>query len=548
MALRTFLKTLGESGLPGAMSLSGLKALPLFLQRGLHPTLILPTHSFNFPDKPAVSDTNVDYTYGEFKTRVCKLGTGLLAGGVQAHDGLLVMLPNGVPYLETLMACTASGITSVLAPNRSTSEELTYLAEDSKAQWLIADARYGDVISGAHLPHIPESHRFIVNGPAPDGWSTLEEVAARGVDKLPPLPPSRSAHNIIYTSGTTGKPKGAKRDMARAGLGPLMDFLQCIPFRHSDMHLACCPLYHSTGMGLAQVHLLLGASVVIMEHFEPEAWLKLVQEKRASSVVIVPTMIHDLITLPDEVFNQYDVSSVRIMMTTGAPLTLAQRQKVRERFGDVLYDMYGSTEWGWLTVAQPRDHVERPGTIGRVVPGGQIRIVDDDHHPVPQGEVGELFAKTRLQIDEYHNRADATRSALMADGFLSVGDMVRQDADGYLYIADRKSDMVISGGVNLYPPEIEAALSLHPAIEDIAVIGVPDERWGEKLLAWIVLRPDQAASEDEIIDFAREHLTGAKIPRLFRFIDSIPKSPTGKIRKRDLKQRYLAETEQTDGA
>lgn len=547
MALGTFLSSMRESGLLGAMSLRGLRALPLLLDRGLHPTLLLPIHALNFPDKPCMRDENYNRTFGEVKTRVCKLATALHMRGAQHHDGILVMLPNGVPYLETLFMCTIGGFTSVLTPYRSTAEELEYLAENSKAKWMIADARFGDVIASANLPNIPEKNRLIVNGTPPDGWESYENVLASGRDELPPLPASKTVHNIIYTSGTTGKPKGAKRNMANAGLGPLMDFLQMIPYRHTDTHLVCCPLYHSTGSGMAQVHLLLGAQLVIQEHFKPEEWLRLVDEHKVTTAAIVPTMIHDLITLPDDVLAKYNVSSLRVIMTTGAPLTLAQRERVREIFGDVLYDMYGSTEWGWLSVAQPRDHLERPGTIGRPVPGIEIKIVDDDRNPVPQGEVGELFGKTRLQIDEYHGNREATDKASL-EGFLSVGDLVRQDEDGYLFIADRKSDMVISGGVNLYPPEIESALSKHDAIQDIAVIGVPDERWGEKLLAWIVVTPGQTLTEDEIIEFAREKLTGSKIPRLFRFVDSIPKSPTGKIRKRELRARYLAEEGSEAGA
>lgn len=542
MALGTFLKSFRDSGLLGAQSLRGLSALPLLLERGLHPTLLMPMHSMNFPDKLAMRDGIFAYTYGEFKSRICQLATGLHARGAQYHDGIIVFLPNGVPYLESLMMCTTGGFTSVLAPYRSTTAELEYLAENSGAKWIIVDARFGDVVASANLPGIPNNQRLVVNGDPPEGWVRYQDVVDAGKDELPPLPPSRTAHNIIYTSGTTGKPKGARRNMARAGLGPVMDLLTLVPFRHGDRHLVCCPLYHSTGSGMAQINLLLGATLVIQEHFSPQEWLQLVQDHKVNSAAIVPTMIHDLITMPDEEFNKYDVSSLRIMLTTGAPLTMAQREKVRERFGDVLYDLYGSTEWGWISIAVPRDHVERPGTIGRVVPGCEIKIVDNDRNPVVPGEVGELFGKTRLQIDEYHGNKEATDKAML-DGYLSVGDLVRQDEDGYLYIADRISDMVISGGVNLYPPEIESELSKHPDIEDIAVIGVPDERWGEKLLAWVVLKDGAKANEEAIVDFARERLTGQKIPRVFRFLDAIPKSPTGKIRKRELKQRYLKELE-----
>lgn len=536
---RSFLKGYRECGLMGALSLRGLKGLPLLMERGFHPTVLLPLHALNFPERKAVVDERHERTYEELRDRVCRFANGLRALGAEYHDPVMIMMPNGVPYLETLFGCTIGSYTSVMTPYRSTSAELEYLAENSEARWIVADVRHADVVNAADLKNIPPERRIAVNGETPEGWTSFEDVVAKGGPEIPKLSPSKTIHSIGYTSGTTGKPKGAKRNLSKAGLPTVLDFTQLVPFHHTDTHLVACPLYHAAGGGMAQVNLVLGATLVLQEKFRPEEWLRIVEEHKVTTATLVPTMVHDLVTLPEEVFAKYDVSSMRVIMTSGAPLTMRQRELIRERFGDVLYDMYGSTEWGWLTVAQPHDHVERPGTLGRAVPNVEIRIVDEEGNEVPRGQVGELFARTKIVIDEYHNNAEATSAASSLDGFLSVGDLARMDEEGYVYMADRKSDMVISGGVNLYPPEIESVFSQHPAVRDIAVVGAPDERWGEKLVAYIVPEPDSNLTEDQLVEFAREKLSGPKIPRVFEFVEKIPKSPTGKIRKRQLREEYM---------
>lgn len=534
---RSFLKGYRECGLMGSLTLRGLKGLPLLVERGFHPTVLLPLHALNFPERSAVIDEQRRRTYGELKERVCRFANGLHARGGKYHDPVMIMMPNGVPYLETLFGCTLGSFTSVMTPYRSTPAELEYLAANSEARWIVADVRHADVVNAADLPNIPPSHRIAVNGTAPEGWVSFEDVVASGGTDLPKLAPDKVIHSIGYTSGTTGKPKGAKRNLSKAGLPTVLDFTQLVPFHHTDTHLVACPLYHAAGGGMAQVNLVLGATLVLQEKFRAEEWLDLVQRHKVTTATLVPTMVHDLVTLPEDVFRKYDVSTMRVIMTSGAPLTLRQRELIRERFGDVLYDMYGSTEWGWLTVAQPKDHVERPGTLGRAVPNVEIKIVDKEGREVKPGEVGELYARTKIVIDEYHNNKEATAASSL-DGFLSVGDLVRMDEDGYIYMADRKSDMVISGGVNLYPPEIESVFSQHPGVMDIAVIGVPDERWGEKLVAYVVPQPGAELTEDDLIEFAREKLSGPKIPRVFYFLEDIPRSQTGKIQKRQMRQQY----------
>ena len=475
------------------------------------------------------------------KQRICRAATGLHRRGARYHDAVLVLLPNGVPFVESLFTCMTGGLTCVSVPHRSTGDELRHFAKSSNARWMITDRASIPKVDEAGLTALPEDHRFLVDGEGPAPWQSIDALVADGENRLPPLAPSKRMHSIAFTSGTTGTPKGAKRNLANAGLSRAMDFLSVVPFHHDDVHLVCCPLYHASAVGMAQLHLMLGASLVIERKFDPIEWLQLVANHRVTTTSVVPTMIHDLVELDDATFRRFDVSSLRIMLTTGSPLTNEQRSKVRKRFGDVLYDMFGSTEWAWLSVAVPEDHLQRPGTIGRPVPGVAVKIVDQQRREVETGVVGELFAKTPLQIEEYHNDPKATDEALL-DGYISVGDLVRQDEQGYLFLADRKTDMVISGGVNLYPPEIEAALLTHPAVRDVAIIGVPDPRFGEQLLAYVVLDKqltDGPSTESALIDFLRPRLSGPKIPREYRFVDTIPRSQMGKILKRELREQYV---------
>ncbi|HEX5060276.1 MAG TPA: AMP-binding protein, partial [Kofleriaceae bacterium] len=265
-----------------------------------------------------------------------------------------------------------------------------------------------------------------------------------------------------------------------------------------------------------------------------EGALDIIQKERVTCSLMVPTMLIRLSNLPKETLAKYDTSSLRWVMSAAAPLTTEAARRFMAQFGPVLWNFYGATETGLVTLAGPHDHVSRPGTIGRRLRGNEIRLLDDSGNDVRVGEVGELYARNPTLISGYHGNDDATRSS-QRDGFFSVGDCGRTDADGYYYLESRKSDMVISGGVNIYPREIEDHLSTHPAILEAAVIGVPDPEWGETLRAFVVLRNGQQLSETEVINFCREHLADYKRPRKVTFLTEMPRNPTGKILKRELR-------------
>jgi fatty-acyl-CoA synthase len=278
----------------------------------------------------------------------------------------------------------------------------------------------------------------------------------------------------------------------------------------------------------------LGATVVLQNHFDPEQALDIVEKERITCSLMVPTMLIRMSNLPKETLAKYDPSSLRWVMSGAAPLTTEAARRFMEAFGPILWNFYGATETGLVTLAGPHDHVTHPGTIGKRLRGNEIRLLDDHGDQVALGEVGELYARNPTLISGYHGNEDATKSS-QRDGFFSVGDVGRLDGEGYYYLESRKHDMVISGGVNIYPREIEDHLSTHPAILEAAVIGVPDPEWGETLRAFIVLRTGESLSETEVVNYCREGLADYKRPRKVTFLPELPRNPTGKVLKRELR-------------
>jgi fatty-acyl-CoA synthase len=314
-----------------------------------------------------------------------------------------------------------------------------------------------------------------------------------------------------------------------------MRFINETPMRVDDVHLVACPLYHSTAFGFLSLSHILGCTVVLMDHFDAKAWLELVDQHGVTTTAMVPTMLQRVLDVPLDVRAQYDTRSLRAVFSGGAPLPAPVAIDFMDAFGDVLYNFYGATETGLVTLAKPRDLRAAPGTIGKALPGNEIRLVGDDGRDVGPGGVGELYVKNKLLVSGYHEDEEATRSSML-EGFFSVGDLARVDRDGNYFIEGRKRDMVISGGVNVYPAEVEGVLEQHPSVAEVAVIGVPDREWGEKVRAFVVKKPGAPDLDDgELKTFARERLAGPKVPREFVFLDALPRNPTGKVLKRDLR-------------
>jgi fatty-acyl-CoA synthase len=522
----------------------GIKMARDALRYGIKGTLaVVHLHALADPLRPALVAGDLRLSYGELEARINRLTHGLRALGVGPGDRVGALMHNRAEYVELNAALAGLGATSVQIGYRLKGAEVAYLLENSGARALVFQASLSSTVDGA-LAELKvgaiDRARCIAIGDAP-GFRSYDELLASGDPNAPARVPGAGVGGVmVYTSGTTGRAKGASRDFRKMGLEPVLSFVSQFPLRHDERHLVVCPLYHSAAPAFVMLTMAVGGCCVMLEKFDAEEALRTIERERITSSLMVPTMYARLAALPKETLRRHDTSSLRWLMSGAAPLPTEVARKVEDQFGPILYNFYGATETGLVTLAKPGEHTARPGTIGRAIGGNSIRLLDAEGRDVPVGQVGELYTRNDMLMDGYYGNEQATQEA-SREGFISVGDLAYCDADGYYYLADRKTDMVISGGVNIYPWEIEQRLHEHPAVHEAAVVGVPDAEWGESLVAFVVLGAGQQASADELIEHVRQKLADYKRPRRVLFVEALPRNPTGKVLKRELKQR-AAET------
>jgi fatty-acyl-CoA synthase len=511
------------------------------------PHLAVMFHAAAHPDKEAIveyGDAGVRrLTWGEFDATINRLAHALVARGVGGGNGrVALMLPNGIEYLVAQQALARIGGTAVQIGYRLKPSEISFILDNSQPVVTIVHADYIGAMREARKQSKQGAAMLVVgklagsgaNGANADEWDRALASAS------PSMPPRVEKDNdgggvIVYTSGTTGKPKGANRSWKKTGFESVADMIYQVGIRADDRHLVVCPLYHSAAPAFVAIMMSLGATIVLQNHFDPEQCLDIIQKERITCTLMVPTMLIRLTSLAPEIRGKYNTRTLRWVMSAAAPLTTEAARRFMDAYGPVLWNFYGATETGLVTLAGPRDHVSRPGTIGKKLRGNDIRLLDDHGKQVALGQVGELYARNSTMITGYHGNEQATSDS-QREGFFSVGDVGRLDADGYYYLESRKHDMVISGGVNIYPREIEDHLSTHPAILEAAVIGVPDPEWGETLRAFIVLRDGHLLTAIEVQDYCRNELADFKRPRIVTFLTELPRNPTGKILKRELRE------------
>lgn len=508
----------------------------------LGPHLAVMFHAAAHPDKEAIVEYDATgvrrLTWGELDATINRLAHALVARGVRGGGRVALMLPNGSEYLIAQQALARLGATAVQIGYRLKPNEIAFILENSDPAATIVHAEYLAAMRDARKLAGKGGQMLVVGGDVKLGDPELEDYDRALAAASPQMPPRLAGGDgggvIVYTSGTTGKPKGANRSWRKTGFESVADMILQVGMRADDRHLVTCPLYHSAAPAFVAIMMSLGATIVLQNHFEPEAALGIIQKERVTCSLMVPTMLIRMSNLPKETLAGYDTSSLRWVMSGAAPLSTEAARRFMEQFGPILWNFYGATETGLVTLAGPHDHVTHPGTIGKRLRGNEIRLLDDHGNQVGTGQIGELYARNPTLISGYHGNDDATRSS-QRDGFFSVGDVGRLDSEGYYYLESRKHDMVISGGVNIYPREIEDHLSTHPAILEAAVIGVPDPEWGETLRAFIVLRDGQTLTETEVVNYCREGLADYKRPRKVTFLAELPRNPTGKVLKRELR-------------
>jgi long-chain acyl-CoA synthetase len=496
------------------------------------------------PDAPAILSPHGDRTFGQLNAEANQLARALRARGIAPGDALAAMISNRAELVVVLAAVQRSGLRLTPINWHLTAEEAAYIVDDCEAKVFVADTRFAPVAveAAAQAPGI--TVRLSVGGPI-EGFDEIDAVIA---DQDPTdLADPQLGGTMLYTSGTTGRPKGVRRSAAataaaltaprRPGLPPL-DYTP-----GESLHLCTGPLYHAAPLSFSLLGpMMSGVGIVLMDGWSAEETLRLIEAHRITHSHMVPTMFHRLLSLPPEVRAAADVSSLRYVWHGAAPCPVAVKQAMIEWWGPVLLEYYAATE-GTGTFVASDEWLTRPGTVGKPPSPDHIRILDADGHDCPPGEAGTIYLKApRDGRFDYFKDPDKTSGSYRGDHY-TLGDVGYLDEDGYLFLTDRSADLIISGGVNIYPAEVEAELLAHPAVGDAAVIGVPDDDWGESVVAVVEPRAGLAIGDAlaaELIEHCRAHLAHYKCPRRVDFVDALPRAESGKLYKRRLRDDYRA--------
>ncbi|MBX3609885.1 MAG: AMP-binding protein [Hydrogenophaga sp.] len=501
------------------------------------------THARLTPTKLGARDSTRRLSYLEWHRRASQLGAGLLGMGLAKGDRVGVVAYNCLAWLEMYVAMARAGLVVVPLNFRLTGPEMAYILGHAEVSAVIVGPEFCDTLDAirAELPVAPE--RFIVLGDAvTPGWRSYESVVAQGSADFTfaPVHPDDTCA-FMYTSGTTGRPKGAIRSHRGSTLIALATALE-MGFTRDDTALLVMPLCHANSLYFGTTFMHMGGTIVVEDRrsFDPQALLQTLAEDRVTFTSLVPTHYIMVLALPDEVKCRHDLSAVAKLMISSAPARPDTKRAILELFRNGrLYELYGSTEAGWVTLLRPDEQLAKLGSVGREWAGsGAIRLLDEQRNEVADGEVGELFSRTAYAFDGYWQNPDKTAEAFDGE-WCSVGDMARRDEQGYIWLVDRKSNMIISGGENVYPSEVEGVLGANPKVRDVAVVGVPHDKWGEAVHAVVVLHQGQNATVQEMRDWCRARLAGFKCPTSVSFVADadMPRTATGKVLHRVLRQQ-----------
>ena len=487
------------------------------------------------PDRIAIRDPDGTATsYGQLLETSRSMAAGFAASGLQPGDAVAAVLPNHHSFFVVYLAAMESGLYFTPVSTHLRPGEISHVITDSGAGLLIVHEDLADVArEAAEAADFEVSRRFVVGEAS--GFRPVEELQMPDAA----LPLRAPGNTMMYTSGTTGKPKGVRKPLPAGDPTEVFSRIAEITAQgfgidpEKGVHLVCGPLYHAGPFVGASTAIHLGHEIVIMDRWEARSCLELIRDHRVTNTQMVPTMFHRLLKLPNR--SDYDVSSIESVFHTGAPCPAEVKQQMMDWWGPVIYETYGGTE-SVATIATPRRWLQKPGTVGRPIIGVTVHILDDGGNEQPRGTPGDIYIETAgTAPPEYFNDPEKTAGMRRGD-WVTLGDIGYLDEDGFLFLCDRKIDMVISGGVNIYPAEVEAALLSHAAVADAAVIGLPDEEWGESVVAVVELARGQECGEAELIDHCRSLIATLKCPRRVVFVAELPRLPNGKVEKRRLKE------------
>jgi fatty-acyl-CoA synthase/long-chain acyl-CoA synthetase len=496
----------------------------------------LATHAAVQGEKTALIQGERRITFAALHERANRVAAALRRLGVQPGDRVTGIAYNSTEGVETAHGSRRIGAVGVPINYHLKPAEIAFIVNDSGAGVLTASPDFLEVVEEVR-PRLERKPSLVLTGPdrPPPGWLSFEELLAEATPEEAGGEGSVIGASMIYTSGTTGRPKGAFRPNG-VNIQNVLQTISVFELNGQDVHLMAGPGYHSAVGYFSALSQVLGATVVIEKRFDAAEALALIDRHRVTTTFMAPTLIARMLNQPEELRAGIDRSSLRQIITGAAPCPISLKERCIAYFGPVLWEFYGATETGINTVLRPEDQLRKPGSAGPAVPGQEIRLVDEEGVEVPVGMPGEFQVRNDA-LAEYYNRPDATADS-SHQGFFSVGDIAYRDEEGYYYICDRKIDMVISGGVNIYPAEVEAVLFEHPSVEDAAIIGVPNEEFGEEVKAVVKLKPGATATEAELIDFCGERVAGYKRPKSVDFIEDFPRDLAGKTQKRVLRERY----------
>jgi acyl-CoA synthetase (AMP-forming)/AMP-acid ligase II len=506
-------------------------------------------HARLCPGKTGTRDSRRSLSFAQWDERASRLANALRGRGLAKGDRVALLAYNCVEWMEIYVAIARAGLVAVPLNFRLLGQEIAYIVTHSEARAMIVQDELRERIDPirGELP-LDEGCYVHFGAAAPPGWCSYEDL----IDSAAGMPPSvtvkpEDPFALMYTSGTTGKPKGAIRNHEGNALIALATALE-FRFSRDDTALLVMPMCHANSLYFGLTFAYLGATVVVDDHksFDPEALLATLAREKVTFTSLVPTHYIMMLGLPEAVKKKHDVGAVEKLLISSAPARKETKLAILEHFKNSgLYELYGSSEAGWVTLLRPEEQIDRLGSVGREWAfSGAIKMLDPAGNEVPDGEVGELHSRTAYVFDGYWKNPDKTAEAFRGE-WCSVGDMARRDADGYIHLVDRKSNMIISGGENIYPSEVEAVLGAHPKVKDVAVIGVPHDKWGETVLAVAVLHdPRQAgtAAEAELLEWCKERMAGYKRPRSVVFVADaeMPRTATGKIQHRVLRDKLAA--------
>jgi acyl-CoA synthetase (AMP-forming)/AMP-acid ligase II len=506
----------------------------------MHPGI----HAANHPDKPAFifAGSGRVVTYGELEARSNQGAQLFRSLGLKAGDHIALMLENHPAFFSICWAAQRAGLYYTAISYRLQEDEVAYIVGDCQARLFITSHAQAELASRLAPRLALDGGAYMLDGVVP-GFTAWEDAVARQPDT--PIADETEGADMLYSSGTTGRPKGIKVPLSGEPLGAAGGLLGLVTmlYRMDDQvrYLSPAPLYHSAPLRYNMAVSRLGGTSIVMEKFDPEEALRLIEAHRITHAQFVPTMFVRMLKLPEDVRSKYDVSSLQVAIHAAAPCPVQVKQAMMDWWGPVIHEYYAGTEGNGFCAVGPEDWLAHPGTVGKPLLG-EAHICDEDGNEVPVGETGTIYFGNGGQF-EYHNDEAKTEDARhpKEKGWTTLGDMGYMDEDGFLYLTDRKSFMIISGGVNIYPQEIENLLVTHPKVADVAVFGVPNAEFGEEVKA--VIQPaDWNARGDalaaELIGYCREHLSHVKCPKSVDFEQELPRHPTGKLYKRLLRDRY----------